>query len=84
MDVFGITKDDPNLCFAQIYGMCDHVSFTLGNLGYQIYKSVPIGTIDDTLLYLTRRAIENRSVLKRSKTERSILRKEIFNRIARK
>ena len=60
--------------------MCDHVSFTLGRHGYRTYKSVPVGTIDDTLLYLTRRAFENKSVLWRTVRERAIIRKEIIQR----
>ena len=77
----GIDKQNENYFFAQIYGMCDHVSVTLGRHGYRIFKSVPVGTIDDTLLYLTRRAIENKSVLWRTVKERSVIRKELSKRI---
>jgi len=77
MSVQGVGMANPNLCFGQIYGMCDHVSFALGSMGYQIYKSIPVGNIDDTLLYLTRRAVENRSILHRSKKERAIIRQEM-------
>lgn len=80
MKEIGIDKKDPNLCFGQIYGMCDHVSYTLGMLDYQIFKSVPCGTIEDTLLYLTRRAHENRSVLQRTQLERSIIGEDIKRR----
>ena len=47
----------------------------------EVYKSVPYGTVDSTLLYLTRRAQENRSVLERSKIERRLITRELFNRI---
>ncbi|XP_066918304.1 hydroxyproline dehydrogenase-like [Clytia hemisphaerica] len=80
LTIHDIDIQEENYCFGQIYGMCDHVSFTLGRYGYRIFKSVPVGTIDDTLLYLTRRAMENKSVLWRTKKERLIILEELKQR----
>ena len=84
MAQLNIQKDDPLLSFGQIYGMCDHVSYHLGNNGYQVYKSLPYGTLDDTMLYLARRAHENRSVLHRTKFERFLIRKELRQRFLKR
>ena len=48
----------------------------------EVYKSVPYGTVDSTLLYLTRRAQENRSVLERSIIERGLIKDELVRRTA--
>ena len=81
MEETTIDKENPNLCFAQLYGICDHVSYTLGMMNYQIFKSVPCGSVDDTLLYLTRRAHENSSVLTRSQYERFLIQAAIKRRV---
>ena len=48
-----------------------------------MYKSVPYGTVDSTLLYLTRRAQENRSVMQRTVVERKIIMNELAERLKR-
>ena len=53
---------------------------SLGKINVGVYKSVPYGTVDSTLLYLTRRAQENRSVLARGKIETGIVKEELFRR----
>lgn len=50
--------------------------------GYAVYKSVPYGSIDDTLPYLLRRAQENRTVLQGIRKERDLLRKELYRRLS--
>ncbi|KAF3853547.1 hypothetical protein F7725_014235 [Dissostichus mawsoni] len=61
-----------------LLGMCDHVSLTLAKEGYAVYKSVPYGSVDDTLPYLVRRAQENQTGIRK---ERDLLRKELFRRL---
>ena len=81
MTMHGIPKNSKYLCFGQILGMCDHVSYSLAGDGYLPFKSVPFGPIDDTILYLSRRAQENKSVMERTKFERTIISGELRKRL---
>uniref|UniRef100_A0A3Q2UGF0 Proline dehydrogenase n=1 Tax=Fundulus heteroclitus TaxID=8078 RepID=A0A3Q2UGF0_FUNHE len=81
MEDLGIDKDGGSVCFGQLLGMCDHVSLTLAKEGYPVYKSVPYGSVDDTLPYLVRRAQENRTVLQGIRKERDLLRQELRHRM---
>lgn len=38
----------------QLYGMADHLTFTLGAHGYAPYKYVPYGPLHEVLPYLVR------------------------------
>ncbi len=60
-----------------------HVSllFPPAKEGYAVYKSVPYGSVDDTLPYLVRRAQENRTVLQGIRKERDLLRQELYRRV---
>ncbi|RXM93912.1 putative proline dehydrogenase 2 [Acipenser ruthenus] len=84
MQELGIPKDGACVCFGQLLGMCDHVSLTLGQEGYAIYKSIPYGSIDSVLPYLVRRAQENRTVLLGIRKERELLRRELWRRVLRR
>ena len=84
MQELTIEAGNPLLCFGQLYGMCDHVSYSLGNEGFTIYKSLPFGSIENTLMYLARRAHENRSVAQRTAFERKLIRNELKQRVKRK
>ena len=53
------------------------------NEGYTVYKSVPYGTMEEVLPYLSRRVAENRSVLAGARKERQLLSSEIRRRILR-
>ncbi|XP_045557956.1 hydroxyproline dehydrogenase isoform X2 [Salmo salar] len=81
MGELGIDKDGGSVCFGQLLGMCDHVSLTLAQQGYLVYKSVPYGSVDNTLPYLVRRAQENRTVLQGIRKERDLLRLELHRRL---
>lgn len=81
MEELGIDRDGGSVCFGQLLGMCDHVSLTLSKEGYAVYKSVPYGSVDDTLPYLVRRAQENRTVLQGIRKERNLLREEFKRRL---
>uniref|UniRef100_H3DCM6 Proline dehydrogenase n=1 Tax=Tetraodon nigroviridis TaxID=99883 RepID=H3DCM6_TETNG len=80
----GIDKGVGSVCFGQLLGMCDHVSLTLAKEGYVVYKSVPYGSVEDTLPYLVRRAQENRTVLQGIRKERDLLKQEIYRRLRRR
>ncbi|KAM8837914.1 hydroxyproline dehydrogenase isoform 1-T2 [Spinachia spinachia] len=81
MEELGMDNDGGSVCFGQLLGMCDHVSLTLAKEGYAVYKSVPYGSVEDTLPYLVRRAQENQTVLQGIRKERDLLRRELYRRL---
>lgn len=72
------------VAFGQLYGMCDQVSYLLGQKGFSVYKSVPYGPVGEALAYLARRASENRDVIQRTEKERSLLWLELRRRMTLK
>ncbi|XP_033748165.1 hydroxyproline dehydrogenase-like [Pecten maximus] len=66
--------------FGQLFGMCEHVTFTLSEMEMPVYKSIPYGSVQDTLAYLSRRAMENRSVLERVQREKTLMWKALKER----
>uniref|UniRef100_A0A8C5QQX9 Proline dehydrogenase n=1 Tax=Leptobrachium leishanense TaxID=445787 RepID=A0A8C5QQX9_9ANUR len=81
MEELGIDKESGAVCFGQLLGMCDHVSLTLGQSGFLVYKSIPYGSVSSVLPYLVRRAQENQSVLQGIRKERDLLRRELKRRL---
>jgi len=80
MSIQRISKQSRIICFAQLLGMSDNLTFNLGRLGYRAYKYVPYGKVKEVMPYLLRRAKENSAVLKNSRRELNLLSKEIARR----
>ncbi|KAG0206847.1 hypothetical protein BGX28_001782 [Mortierella sp. GBA30] len=82
MQDIGLSPQSGLVMFGQLKGMCDQMSYTLGQHGYGVYKYVPYGRIHDVIPYLVRRAQENMSVLGGVVVEQNLLWEELKQRCA--
>ncbi len=80
MKEFGLKNDHPNFWFGQLYGMSDHISYTLANKGYNVAKYVPYGPVEKVLPYLFRRAEENTAMAGQSSREYLLVKNELKRR----
>ena len=74
--------DGPVLSFAQLLGMSDNLTNTLGTNGYRAYKYTPYGEVHEVIPYLLRRAQENSGMLKNGgSSELMLLLRELKRRL---
>lgn len=76
------TKHKAEICFAQLYGMGDHITLPLAEAGYKVFKYVPYGPVHETMKYLLRRAVENHDMLLNASSERGKIWLELQSRPA--
>ena len=69
----GVARDDQRVWFGQLFGMSDHISFNMADLGFNISKYLPFGPVKDVMPYLIRRTQENTSVAGQTGRELSLL-----------
>ncbi|XP_036132162.1 proline dehydrogenase 1, mitochondrial-like isoform X2 [Molossus molossus] len=81
MEELGLHPADRQVYFGQLLGMCDQISFPLGQAGFPVYKYVPYGPVMEVLPYLSRRALENSSIMKGALRERQLLWQELKRRL---
>lgn len=76
----GLSSQHPNVFFAQLLGMSDHISYNLAKGGYRVAKYVPYGPVKAVLPYLSRRAQENSSVKGQAGRELNLINIELKRR----
>ena len=62
IDKYQLPFNHPHVWFSQLKGMSDHISYNLGDAGYNVTKYLPYGPISSVTPYLLRRAEENTAI----------------------
>jgi proline dehydrogenase len=70
-----------DVAFAQLYGMGDHLTLPLARAGHKAFKYVPYGPVKETILYLQRRAYENKDMIGQANGEWPLLKNELKRKL---
>ncbi len=81
MHQYEILPGADRVAFGQLLGMADHLTLPLAQSGYQACKVVPYGSLDDIVPFLSRRANENRGIMKNAQDERTLYAQEFKRRL---
>lgn len=81
MKKLGISPSSGAIHFAQLLGMCDNLTYPLGNSGHSVYKYMPYGKVDEVIPYLLRRAQENSDIFSNSVIEQKSMLNELYQRL---
>ncbi|MFP9228040.1 carbapenem biosynthesis protein CarD [Pectobacterium cacticida] len=65
----------------QLYGLGDHITYSLLQTGFRVCKYLPYGPLDKSLPYLLRRIEENAIASATFKKENKLLQKELLRRL---
>jgi len=82
MDHLDIDPQASTICFAQLYGMTDNLTYNLGQNGFRAYKYVPYGEVHEVMPYLVRRANENSAIAGGAAKELDMIRAELKRRMS--
>lgn len=80
LDQRGISRSDRRVCFSQLLGMSDNLTFNLAHHGYRVAKYMPYGPVVAVLPYLFRRAQENSSIKGQVGRELALINEELNRR----
>jgi len=80
MKELGIPNDSPKVYFAQLQGMCDHISYAILAARFNACKLYPYGPVEEMMPYLLRRLNENKGFMGITSVERALIRKELQRR----
>lgn len=78
-----LDRRHPAVSFAQLYGMKDYLTYTLGHHGYRSTKLLVFGDVHHVIPYLIRRAQENAAVLGGSEQDIEAIRTVLKMRMQR-
>lgn len=75
-----LSPDDGGVCFGQLLGMGDHLTYPLAAAGHIANKVMPYGHMEDLMPFLLRRGHENRGMMKNARVERLLYFRELKRR----
>ncbi len=75
-----ISPSHKHVCFSQLYGMGDNLTYNLASNGYNVSKYVPYGPVQAMMPYLFRRAQENSSIQGQTTRELELVNMEMNRR----